>query len=292
MRTSFGFNEKLIFHNNKGQSLEISVASPFFLQSAEGIDSLENEFYSVKNYNEDGTNIKGSSVRERNIVVGGQLRRQDKEMNRQTLIRFFNPKNKFTLEYTNGDITRFIECRIEKSPVVSKHIWPEFMISFLCPNPWWYTEEQKYEIAMWVAAFEFELEIDAEGDGIEMGYREPNNVVNVFNDSDTASPLRIQFKAIGSVVNPYIEVVDTGRIVKIEATLKGGDVVTVNTKRGDEYAILERNGQQINYFNYLSYDSDIQLSVDVGDNLIRYDAAEFVSNLEVSIYFTPQFVGV
>lgn len=291
MIESFRSRERLIFDNHRGQTFEISVSSPFYLDEADGLEAIQNEFYNVKNYNEDGTNIKGSSVRERNIVINGRIR-LDKEINRQKIIRFFNPKHHFTLKYENGDVTRYIDCKVEKSPVVSRHVIPEFIISFLCPNPWWYKEEQKYEIAMWVAAFEFELEIDAEGDGIEMGYREPNNVVNVFNDSDTASPLRIQFKAIGSVVNPYIEVVDTGRIVKIEATLKGGDVVTVNTKRGDEYAILERNGQQINYFNYLSYDSDIQLSVDVGDNLIRYDAAEFVSNLEVSIYFTPQFVGV
>jgi len=291
MIESFQSREKLIFDNHRGQTFEISVSSPFYLDNADGLEALENEFYNVKNYNEDGTNVKGSSVRERNIVINGRIR-LDKEINRQKMIRFFNPKHHFTLKYTNGDIVRYIDCKVEKSPVVSRHVINEFIISFLCPNPWWYTEEQKYEIAMWVPAFEFELEIDAEGDGIEMGYREPNNVVNVFNDSDTASPLRIQFKAIGSVVNPYIEVVDTGRIVKIEGTLQGGDVVTVNTRRGDEYAILERNGTQINYFNYLSYDSDIQLSVDVGDNLIRYDAAEFVSNLEVSIYFTPQFVGV
>lgn len=262
MIESFQRREKLIFDNHRGQTFEISVSSPFYLDTADGLEALENEFYNVKNYNEDGTNVKGSSVRERNIVINGRIR-LDKEVNRQKIIRFFNPKHHFTLRYENGEVTRYIDCRVEKSPVVSKHIIPEFMISFLCPNPWWYTEEQKYEIAMWVAAFEFELEIDAEGDGIEMGYREPNNVVNVFNDSDTASPLRIQFTALGSVVEPYIEVVDTGRIVKIEGTLQGGDVVTVNTQRGNEYAILERNGQQINYFNYLSYDSDIQLSVDV-----------------------------
>ncbi|RDV25347.1 phage tail domain-containing protein [Lysinibacillus capsici] len=291
MIESFQRREKLIFDNHRGQTFEISVSSPFYLDTADGLEALENEFYNVKNYNEDGTNVKGSSVRERNIVINGRIR-LDKEVNRQKIIRFFNPKHHFTLRYENGEVTRYIDCRVEKSPVVSKHIIPEFMISFLCPNPWWYTEEQKYEIAMWVAAFEFELEIDADGDGIEMGYREPNNVVNVDNDSDTASPLRIQFKALGSVVRPQIEVVDTGHIIMIDATLQGGDIVTVNTQRGNEYVILERNGLKINYFNYLSYDSDIQLSVDVGDNLIRYDAAEFVTNLEVNIYFTPQFVGV
>lgn len=291
MTESFQRREKLIFENHRGQTLEISVSSPFYLDAADGLEALENEFYNVKNYNEDGTNVKGSSVRERNIVIEGRIR-FDKDINKQKIIRFFNPKHQFTLKYTNGDIERFIDCKVEKTPIISRHVIPEFIISFLCPNPWWYTEEQRYEIAMWVAAFEFELEIDANGDGIEMGYREPNNVVNVFNDSDTVSPLRIQFKALGSVVRPQIEVVDTGRIIMIDATLQGGDIVTVNTQRGNEYAILERNGQQINYFNFLSYDSDIQLSVDVGDNLIRYDAAEYVSNLEVSIYFTPQFVGV
>lgn len=291
MIESFQRREKLIFNNNRGQTFEISVSSPFYLDGAEGLEALENEFYSVKNYNEDGTNIKGSSVRERNIVIKGRIS-LNKEINRQQMIRFFNPKHQFTLKYTNGDVVRYIDCKVEKTPAISRHIIPQFIISFLCPNPWWYTEEQKFEIAMWVPAFEFELEIDDEGDGIEMGYREPNNVVNVFNDSDTASPLRIEFKAVGSVVEPYIEVVDVGKIVKIEATLQGGDIVTVNTRRGNEYAILERNGVEINYFNYLSYDSDIQLSVDVGDNLIRYDAAQFVSNLEVSIYFMPQFVGV
>lgn len=292
MRTSFGLNEKLLFTNSKGQSLEISVTSPFFLETADGIDSMENDFYSVKNYNEDGTNIIGSSVRERNIVVSGKMKREDKEINRQKLIRFFNPKERFTLLYTNGEINRFIDCRVEKSPVISKHIWPEFMISFLCPNPWWYEEEQKYEIAMWIAAFEFELEIDDAGDGIEMGYREPNNVVNVFNNSDTTSPLRILFKALGSVVRPQVEIVNTGKVIMIDATLEAGDVVIVTTKSGDESVILHRNGQLINYFNYMSHESDAHLSVDVGDNLVRYDAEEFVSNLEVFIYFTPQFVGV
>lgn len=288
---SFSRKEKLIFDNNRGQKLEISVSSPFFLESASGLEALENEFYNVKNYNEDGTNVKSSSVRERNIVIGGRIR-LDKQINRQKLIRFFNPKHKFTLKYTNGDITRFIDCSVEKTPVISKSFLPEFMISFLCPNPWWYTEEEKNEIAMWVGAFEFELEIDEDGDGIEMGYREPNNIVNVYNNSDTVSPLRIQFKAIGSVVNPYIENVDTGKKVMIDAMLIGGDIVTVNTQRGNEYVTLERNGKTINYFNYVSLDTDIHLSVDVGDNLIRYDAAEFVGNLEVTIYHTPQFVGV
>ena len=291
MRTSFGMKEKLIFDNNRGQTLEISVSSPFFLDQADGIDTLENEFYNVKNYNEDGTNIKSSSVRERNIVIGGRIRRE-KDINRQKMIRFFNPKHNFTLKYENGDITRFIDCRVEKSPVISKHVIPEFLISFLCPHPWWYTEEQKTEIALWVGTFEFELEIDDDGDGIEMGYREPNNVVNVFNNSDTVSPLRIQFKALGSVVRPQIENVDTGRRVMINTTLLGGDVITVSTKKGDEYVTLARNGTVANYFNYLSQDSDIHLSVDVGDNLIRYDAEEFVTNLEVAIYYTPQFVGV
>lgn len=288
---SFSRKEKLIFNNHRGQTLEISVLSPFFLDSADGLEALENEFYDVKNYMEDGTNVKSSSVKERNITIQGRII-LDKQINRQKLIRFFNPKHKFTIEYSNDYYTRYIDCYVEITPVISKEIFPKFMISLLCPNPWWYTEEEKNEIAMWVGTFEFELEMDDAGDGIEMGYREPSNIVNVFNNSDTVSPLRIQFKMLGTVIKPYIENVDTGAKVMIDATLQGGDIVTVNTQRGNEYVTLERNGVTYNYFNYLSLDSDMHLSVDVGDNLIRYDAEQYVNSLEVTIYHTPQFVGV
>ncbi|MGG3800466.1 phage tail family protein [Metabacillus fastidiosus] len=287
---SFSRKEKLIFDNNRGQTLEISVLSPFFLQEAEGLDSMENDFYTAKNFNEDGVTVVGSDVRPRNIVLKGRIL-SDKEINRPQLIKFFNPKHDFTLMYTNEEVERFIKCKVEKTPVISKHRNPEFLISFLCPKPWWYDKEIKTDIAMWVGTFEFPLMIP-EDVGIEMGYREPSSIVNINNTSDAIAPLKLQFKAIGTVINPSIVNVETQEILKIERTMLPGDIITINTERGNEYVQLNRNGLITNIFNDLAIESDPHLSLDVGDNLLRYDAEQFINNLEVTIYFTPQYVGV
>ncbi|MFJ8529632.1 phage tail family protein [Bacillus sp. NPDC094106] len=287
---SFSSREKLIFDNNKGQTLEISVLSPFFLDKAEGLDSMENDFYTTKNYNEDGASVIGSNIQPRNIVIEGRIR-LDKEINRSKMIRFFNPKHTFTLKYTNGEIERFIKCKVEKSPVINKEVFPNFMISLLCHKPWWYEKEIKTDIALWIGSFEFPLEIP-QGVGIELGYREPSLIVNVNNTSDNPAPLRLELRALGTVKNPSIINVETREIILIEKEMIAGDVITVNTERGDEYVRLTRNGVISNIFNYFSLESSPHLSLDAGDNLLRYDAETNVDNLEVSIYFTPQYVGV
>jgi hypothetical protein len=281
--------EKLIFDNNRGQTLEISVLSPFFLESADGLDAMENELFSTTNFAEDGITYSGSRVKERNIVLKGRIR-EDKEINRPKLISFFNPKHTFTLQYTNGQIERFIKCKVEKTPVITRKKYPEYMISLLCPKPWWYDKEIKIDIASWIGSFEFPLEIVFPG--IEIGYREPSLIVNVNNDSDNPAPMRIEFRALGTLTNPSIVNVETQDLIKIEREMEAGDVITINTERGNEYVQLTRNGIITNVFNDLSIDSNPHFMADVGDNLIRYDAESNVENLECSIYFTPQYVGV
>lgn len=287
---SFSKKEKLIFDNNKRQTFEISVLSPFFLDSAEGLEYMENDFFTTKNYSEDGVSLVGSTLKERNLIIKGRIR-EGKDINRPFLIKFFNPKHDFTLHYSNGDINRFIKCKVEKTPVISKSPFPEFIISLMCPKPWWFDQEIKTEIALWVSAFEFPLEIPAET-GIEMGFREPSSIVNVNNSSDAVAPLKLQFKAIGSVVNPSIINVETKEVIKIERTMLPGDIITINTERGSEYVQLNRNGTISNIFNYLTLESDPHLSLEVGDNLLRYEADQYINNLEVTIYFIPQYVGV
>ncbi|MDQ0268870.1 phage tail domain-containing protein [Cytobacillus purgationiresistens] len=287
---SFRKKEKLIIENDQGQTFEISVLSPFYLDNADGLDSMENEFYTSINYDTDGENIVGSSIRPRNITIEGRIS-EDKEINRIKMIRFFNPRRKFTLQYTDGEISRFINFRVEKAPVISKDTYPVFVISLLCPKPWWFDREIKTDVATWVGAFSFPL-IIPEDTGIQMGYREPSVIVNVNNTSDNISPLRIEFRAVGTLINPSILNVETREFIRIEKEMIAGDVISVNTERGNEYVRLSRNGVTSNIFNDLTLESNPHLSLDIGDNLMRYDADSNVDNLEITIYFTPQYVGV
>ena len=77
----------------------------------------------------------------------------------------------------------------------SQVISTKIFFDLLCPNPFWQDLKIiKEEMAIWRGAFEFPLEILEEG--IEMGFREPSLIVNVFNQGDVSCGLKVQFKAL------------------------------------------------------------------------------------------------
>ena len=65
----------------------------------------------------------------------------------------------------------------------------------------------------------------------------------------------------------------------------------LNTEYGNKGALLERNGEEIDCFKDIDVDSTF-MSLGIGDNIYRYDAESGVDNLEVSIYYNPQYLGV
>ena len=116
-------------------------------------------------------------------------------------------------------------------------------------------------------------------------------IVNVLNKGDVATGMRIQFKALATVENPSLFNVNTRDYFKINKIMEAGEVITVNTHFQNKKVELNKNGVISNAFNWIDFQSTF-LQLDPGDNLFRYDADEGLGNLEVSIYFNPQYLGV
>ena len=150
--------EKLTYLNEKGQSVEFSVHSPFFCSEITGIDGIKNNIYTSKGAGQDGVTVTGESLDIRDIVVHGTVR-GDTERNRLVLLSIVNPKLKAKLIYVNAGVEKYIDCKVEKAPTITKEKWPKFLASFFCANPYWQdTTEAKAEIALWVGSFELALE--------------------------------------------------------------------------------------------------------------------------------------
>lgn len=283
-------NEKLIYENEKGQNIEFSTVSPFFVTDLNGIDGLNNTIYTSKSMNQDGETYVGSTLESRNVVITGSIR-QDKEINRAKLLSILNPKLDGKMTYKNASIEKSIACKIEKAPSISQDRLPNFSVSFICPNPYW-TDiiENKEEIALWIGDFGFELEILE--DGIEMGHREPSLIVNVLNDGDVKCGMKIEFRALATLTNPSILNVNTQEYIKINKTMVAGEVITVSTGFGNKKVQSYLNGITTNAFNFITDPNITFLQLEPGDNLFRYNADTGIDNLECSIYFTPQYLGV
>lgn len=290
---------KLTYINENNLSIVLTYSYPFFLQSIEGEDGLENKIISNSSAYEDGTAVVSTKINERYINLTGVIKglTTDDVLNkRKELIKVFNPKLKGTLIYENGDIKKSIECYIEDAPRFSNRnirTQKNFIIRLYCHNPYWTDIKQsKAEIALWKGQFHFPL-IIPKNEGIIVGLKQPRLIVNILNDGDVKTGMVIEFKARGTLTNPSLFNVNTREYIKINKSMVVGEIIRVNTNFNKKRIESILNGVTTNILNYIDLGGgDTFLQLDVSDNLFRYDADTNPSNLEINIYYSQKYLGV
>ena len=237
-----------------------------------------------------------TSLEDRGLMFQGVILENDRVIRqrlRRQLIKVFNPKLNGELTIERDGTVKKIECVPELAPFFPSNMqnnYQEFSIQLFSANPYWQDPiSAKKEVAIWRESFEFPLEMLEQG--IELGYREPSLIVNVINDGDVECGIRIEFKALASVTNPSLFNVNKREFFKINKSMVAGEVITVTTDFQNKKVLSNINGIERNAFNWIDFESTF-LQLDVGDNLLRYDAEEGLENLAVTIYYTPQYLGV
>ena len=268
--------------------------TPYWLNSADGIDTIENSIYTAKGVAQDGESFVSQTLGTREITISGQLFR-DIAASRESLLRAMNPKEAGKLIIERGSIKRYIPCYIRNTPAFGSGLFPAFEISFLCPSPFWREgsgdNENYADVLKWEDCLEWpndELELTDEGFYIEK--RTDDTVVNVHNNGVVDTGITIVFKAAAAVVNPSIENTTTGEKLSLTYTMKEGDEIRVKTGYGEKAATLIRDGVSTNVFNAIDLESD-WLQLHPGDNLITYSADD-TSGLTVTIYYDSYYLGV
>ena len=273
-------NEKLTYINSRGERLELGVDSVYHCnisKDVEGISGVTSVIYSTNSMGQHGDTYVGQRIEARDIDVVGHINTRDKAQAlelRRHMLKIFNPELSATLVYEYGGFKRVIDCRAYGEPkILKKEVLYEFDLQIECLNPFWREEEEtKEDIASWVAAWQ-------------------SVIVDCYNEGDVSTGMRIRFTALGTVSNPILLNVDTEEFIQINATMKTGDVIEINTKYGSKGAKLIRDGVETDYFRYIDVDSTF-MQLAIGDNMFRYDAASGVNSLEVSIFYSKEFLGV
>lgn len=251
----------------------------------------------------DGGHYLNTKLDVREFDIGFFIHRDSREdwwieERRQEVFKVLNPKhNPMRIDFsTKSGQSFYLNANIASAPSLPQgwendnQVWQKGLLQFICTDPYIYdAASQKVDIALWIGTFEFALEI-VEG-GIEMGYRSPSLIVNANNDGQESTGMLIRFVALSTVVNPKLFNVNTYEELKLNTTMLPGDVIEVSTYRGKRGATLMRSNTKSNVFSIIDLSSTF-LQLEVGDNLFRYDAAEGLDFLEVSMTFTPRRIGV
>ena len=292
--------ETMTFTNSKGQSVELGNNPPFILTKIEGTGAVDVNIQSQKSPYQDGSTYLDNTLEPRPISIEVMLLADtigEMTENRHRLLKVFNPKlGPGRLVYQLGNIKREIEAISELAPVFSdagdfKDTMQPGLIQLYCPNPFWRDLiETKEDISTEVGNFSFPWGIPPEG--TELSIRTISFITNIYNPGDVETPVKIFLRARGTVENPIIENLNTGEYIKVKRTLSDGDVLEINTEFGNKRVeIIRSNGDRENVFHYIDYKSTF-FSVEAGDTTIKYDAEIGENNLDVSIYYTPKYLGV
>lgn len=292
--------ERLVYTNERGESIEFSVGSVYYCnvsKDVDGIAGVTNAVYSTNSMGQHGDTYVGQRIEARDVDILGHINTRDKQQSyelRRRLLKVFNPELGGTLFYEYGSFKRIINCRLHGKPEIGrKEVLQQFSLQLDCLNPFWREEdEQKEDIASWVAAWHFPCVIEKDNSkSMIFGYRAESVIVDCFNEGDVSTGMRVRFTALGTVTNPIILNVDTEEFIKLNVTMQTGDVIEVNTKYGSKGATLMRDGVKYDYFRKVDVDSTF-MQLDIGDNNFRYDADGGVNSMEVSIFYDKEYLGV
>lgn len=284
-------NVSIVFTSN-GKEMVFGKRSAYKIRSVQGLETSDITLTATENAGIDGATVTNRRLGPRHIDIIGGIPSGDREAYRETLVRFFNPSNEGTaiIEYCGRK--RKVEYLIENvdfGTLDSVYKIPEFTVSLYCENPMLLsTSSYGGNIAAFIPQFALPFKCTVEKKQI-MGYQKISQSILITNDGDKAVGAEFVITATrGDVSNPTIQNETTGQYIKVVRTLSMGDILRISTIPRQKEILI--NGS--NAITDMDRMSDLSLSIMPGDNVLEYDAENGMTNMDVRLYYTPEYLGV
>ena len=297
----------LLTFTSHDQILKMGCGEVLKINSLDGFIAPPYTIHTQSNATEDGTTETGSKVDERVLKIEFTIDNLlNPEFVRRKLMQFFNPKYEMKLTANYMYLTRWITGKVSgfkvANPDASMYDYQKYVLEILCTDPFWnspdnYGKNIASITKMWsypLTFVTFNNNSNYKTKSQLAGYRTLSRDVLLSNTGDVPTGLMIKVTAKrGAVLNPKITLVDTGDFIEIIHEMEMGDTILVNTVTGKKAITLIKAGskQSENIFKEKNKLSTF-FQLELGDNWIQYDAEEGYTNLDVRVYYTPQYLGV
>lgn len=293
-----------------GKSLTFGMSAnrekrEFGITKITGLESSDLEVSFTDNALVDGSTQDGKRIKSRPIHIEADLLDdRNNEVNRQRIIKFFNPKYTGKMTINHSGTQRNIEYELEGwNFVAASNVFNKLSIvaDLKCADPFWknidnfgqnMADISKHIAFPWRVVRQ-KVVVPEPYKGLTLpgqitGYRTLRKEVHLPNDGDVPTGVRIQFIAKrGPVKNPKITLVGTGQFVRVKVEMKEKDILLVDTNI--RHQVIELNGENVyQKIDRLSEPFELQ----VGSNYLEYDADENYTNLDVRLFYTPLYLGV
>jgi len=284
----------LKYINAAGRDMSFNYFYDFVIEKC--IEEQPNNIYSVEQDGIDGEFFTGMRMGKRSIRLLGYVKNSGTSLHtvKQALGYVFNPTLSGVLHYSHALMPRAsksIPCRLTE---LSEPVWDNkrgkltFDILLTALDPYWRGNAHTEVIAKNQRKWRFPTRLPARPRGFVFDVRR-SGLTSIFqNIGNVRTGFEATLRAVGgTVVNPEIYDVTSGKRLVLNLTMQPADVVHIIN-----FPLLKRVFiNSVNGFSTLNTRAENFgfFLINVGENHIGFRAEENVSNLQVSIRYTPQF---
>lgn len=279
-------NDTLIYRNNNGAEVVLSVKSGYAVKSITGTSENTVSVATAQGIGQVGATVQSRVVQARPLTVTGVILGSPAEVaaRKERLLsvilpgvdaRFYH-KSEYYLLVTP---TTTPACETARK-------FANFQFSMTAAYPYWLRDANTSKmLAGLQPAFKFPW-------NISQAWRFATSMetvfINIQNLGQIESPFTVTLSAKGEVVNPKITNVVTGKWLQLNRTMVASERVVIEITHDLTYVTSSIDGD---IRGALDIDTTLY-RLDVGDNLLKPEAESGLDQLGVSIDYSIEKVGV
>ena len=269
--------------NENGESITFTYNAGFLINKPVGIDTLQVSLSQATGIDQVGATIQSANVQPRPVTVSGILVGEFVATNKERLLSVVRPDLNAKL-YADD---YYLNVRPTSTPTIDPTgNFAKFQFSALAAYPYWQKDDSaKVVLSGLQYMFKFPWNISRE---YQFAKLMETQFINVPNRGQLPVPMTVTFYARGNCVNPKITNINTGKTMVIKKSLVAGERVVVEITHERTYVTSSIDGD---IRGALSLKSTLN-RLDVGDNVLKPEAEEGGNQLEVSINFATEIVGI
>ena len=269
--------------NENGESITFTYNSGFLINKPAGIDTLQVSLSRSTGIDQVGATIQSANVQPRPVTISGIIVGDFQKNNKEKLVSIVRPD--LTAKLYADDY--YLNVRPTSTPAIDpSEKFAKFQFSVLAAYPYWQKDDSaKVVLAGLQYMFKFPWNISKE---YQFAKLMETQFINVPNRGQLPVPMTVTFYARGNCLNPKITNVNTGKFMVIRKSLVAGERVVVEITHDRTYVTSSVDGD---VRGALSLKSTLN-RLDVGDNVLKPEAEEGGNQLEVSINFATEIVGI
>ena len=269
--------------NENGESIVFTYNNGFLINKPVGIDTLQVSLSQATGIDQVGATVQSANVQPRPVTVSGILVGDFAATNKERLLSVIRPD--LTAKLYADDY--YLNVRPTSTPTIDPtEQFAKFQFSVLAAYPYWQKDNSVRTVLSGLQyMFKFPWNISIE---YQFAKLMETQFINVLNRGQLPVPMTVTFYARGDCKNPKITNVNTGKIMAINKSLVAGERVVVEITHDRTYVTSSVDGD---IRGALSLKSTLN-RLDVGDNVLKPEAEEGGNQLEVSIDFATEIVGI